>query len=167
MTPTPQQRLYGQAYRARTEAECRGLEATISTEQWRMTIEVFDSFCAYCGDSGVALVLDHFIPLNRGGPAVYGNCIPACADCNREKGVRDPYRPGFWSHFPNAVQDQILTMAGGIVPGAWEASHHPKSPMSVIAICGVQGELFSGATQSVTCDVCAADLERQGFKTKR
>jgi 5-methylcytosine-specific restriction endonuclease McrA len=52
-------------------------------------VEIGAFNCAYCG--GPAEHVDHVAPLARGGAHALGNLLPACADCNLEKGARDPY----------------------------------------------------------------------------
>ena len=44
--------------------------------------------CAYCKAEGVELVLDHLIPLARGGSNHFINLIPACVPCNSSKGSK-------------------------------------------------------------------------------
>lgn len=39
--------------------------------------------CIYCG--GVSQVVDHFIPVSRGGLGVRANLVPACDLCNADK----------------------------------------------------------------------------------
>lgn len=48
--------------------------------------------CHYCGKQvGMkALTMDHVVPLGRGGTTTPGNIVPACRDCNKEKGVDTP-----------------------------------------------------------------------------
>ncbi len=48
--------------------------------------------CYYCGRkfSHSELTLDHIVPLARGGFTNPGNCVPACRECNRSKGVDTP-----------------------------------------------------------------------------
>lgn len=42
--------------------------------------------CLYCGQSSKeALVLDHFVPLSRGGANEIGNILPVCRSCNAKK----------------------------------------------------------------------------------
>ena len=49
---------------------------------WR---RIFGEHCANCG--GVdTLVLDHIIPIAKGGRSRYDNLQLLCADCNRIKG---------------------------------------------------------------------------------
>jgi 5-methylcytosine-specific restriction protein A len=45
--------------------------------------------CHYCGKKFAhpELTLDHIVPLARGGFTTPGNCVPACRECNRNKGV--------------------------------------------------------------------------------
>jgi 5-methylcytosine-specific restriction protein A len=48
--------------------------------------------CYYCCQKFPhgELTLDHIVPLARGGTTTPGNCVPACRDCNKEKGVDTP-----------------------------------------------------------------------------
>lgn len=39
--------------------------------------------CRYCG--GIAEVIDHYIPVSRGGYSVQANLMPACSLCNQDK----------------------------------------------------------------------------------
>jgi 5-methylcytosine-specific restriction endonuclease McrA len=58
-----------------------------------------DGYCAYCGKklafvnygkvgSRGAWEVDHSNPKCRGGTGYFRNLVPACIDCNREKGTR-------------------------------------------------------------------------------
>ncbi len=69
-------RLYFQLARARKA----GNPATLTLDQWLQTIKDFDMKCAYCG--GSYDVLEHFIPMSRGGGTTVDNCLPACNSCN-------------------------------------------------------------------------------------
>lgn len=42
-------------------------------------------YCVYCGREGTALVLDHAIPVSRGGSNHPSNLLPACEPCNGAK----------------------------------------------------------------------------------
>jgi 5-methylcytosine-specific restriction endonuclease McrA len=44
--------------------------------------------CAYCGETGVRLTLDHVVPRSRGGDSVWENVVTSCAPCNLRKGDR-------------------------------------------------------------------------------
>jgi 5-methylcytosine-specific restriction endonuclease McrA len=52
-------------------------------------VEIGAHNCVYCG--GPAEHIDHVVPLARGGAHAIGNLLPACAECNKSKGARDPY----------------------------------------------------------------------------
>jgi 5-methylcytosine-specific restriction endonuclease McrA len=60
-----------------------------SLQQIESLNQRFDHACAYCGAT-VNLVLDHFIPVSKGGPDCVGNFIPACHNCNTNKRDHDP-----------------------------------------------------------------------------
>ena len=48
--------------------------------------------CMYCGESfsPYQLTRDHVVPVSRGGPDSWSNCVTACADCNHKKGNQTP-----------------------------------------------------------------------------
>lgn len=52
--------------------------------------------CAYCGrrfqkdSKEFSIVVDHVVPLARGGDTVVGNLVAACWLCNHSKGERTP-----------------------------------------------------------------------------
>lgn len=43
-------------------------------------------YCAYCGKFNIKLILDHIVPINRGGQNCIGNINIACEYCNSAKG---------------------------------------------------------------------------------
>lgn len=45
--------------------------------------QILDWECIYCGGTGQ--VIDHYIPLARGGYGVRANLVPACELCNQDK----------------------------------------------------------------------------------
>jgi 5-methylcytosine-specific restriction endonuclease McrA len=53
--------------------------------EWRALVKEYGFRCGYCGLLR-PLEPDHRIPLERGGPNVIANIIPACGPCNRKKG---------------------------------------------------------------------------------
>lgn len=58
----------------------------------RDTILCRDDYkCVYCGATE-RLVLDHFIPYEKGGASTSCNLVTACADCNARKNGMDPKR---------------------------------------------------------------------------
>lgn len=62
----------------------------ISARDWHRMLVVYRHRCAYCGSrgGGVALQLEHVVPLSRGGRHALGNVVPACRPCNSSKGDR-------------------------------------------------------------------------------
>lgn len=48
--------------------------------------------CLYCGAKmgERQMTIDHFIPLEMGGPNDTGNYVTACRRCNKDKGSQDP-----------------------------------------------------------------------------
>jgi 5-methylcytosine-specific restriction endonuclease McrA len=51
------------------------------------------AYCGYCGDAPGALfepVMEHVVPVSRGGQTSWNNIVPACWRCNKHKGSRDP-----------------------------------------------------------------------------
>lgn len=55
--------------------------------------------CAYCSKSDCELVLDHVVPVSRGGSNHPANLLPACVDCNSTKGGK-PWQE--WCEILNA-----------------------------------------------------------------
>lgn len=52
--------------------------------------------CLYCGDQFAPgkLTRDHVIPISRGGPDSWENCVTACRRCNQHKADRTPEEAG-------------------------------------------------------------------------
>lgn len=64
------------------------ISGTVQQKVWAA-----DGFkCQYCGiEMGKRLMtIDHFIPLEMGGPNDTGNYVTACKSCNKDKGSQDP-----------------------------------------------------------------------------
>ncbi|MEU7905874.1 HNH endonuclease [Actinoplanes sp. NPDC049118] len=46
----------------------------------------FDKRCAYCGRRPPSpLIMDHIVPVAKGGRHALANILPACGDCNGHK----------------------------------------------------------------------------------
>jgi len=60
-----------------------GLPSTLTAEQWRRTLDLFEGKCAYC--EFPAQCLDHYIPIRFGGGTTWANCVPSCLGCNSSK----------------------------------------------------------------------------------
>ena len=69
-------------------AKERGLENTLTVEQWEATKDYFNNECCYCGKKE-KLTQDHFIPIINNGGYTKENITPACPWCNASKGGRD------------------------------------------------------------------------------
>jgi 5-methylcytosine-specific restriction endonuclease McrA len=63
-----------------------GLPATLTVMQWRDILVAHNYKCVYCGKAYE--VLDHFVPLARGGGTHEGNVVPSCHNCNAKKGSK-------------------------------------------------------------------------------
>lgn len=60
----------------------------ITLKDWRDALRIAGHACIYCGATGVKLVMDHIIPLARGGRHAPANIAPACVRCNSSKSNR-------------------------------------------------------------------------------
>jgi len=64
-----------------------------TTKQWNEVLAVFSHRCCYCGRSLQLefTTKDHLVPLNKEhlGLHCWGNVVPCCADCNRQKQHKD------------------------------------------------------------------------------
>lgn len=66
----------------------------LTLNEWREILARFAFTCAYCGsgpeDTGKRreqwFEIEHLIPLSKGGEHRAHNVVPACADCNKQKG---------------------------------------------------------------------------------
>lgn len=72
-----------------SRARREGLPATLTLRQWHQALKDFKGLCAYCRKE-YGSVLEHFIPVSKGGGTTVDNCVPACASCNSSKGSRHP-----------------------------------------------------------------------------
>jgi hypothetical protein len=72
-------------YRAAAEGLSFGLTAT----DWENIVADHEGRCAYCGKRK-RLVLEHVIPISRGGGTTIDNVVPACFGCNAHKRNLDP-----------------------------------------------------------------------------
>lgn len=59
----------------------------VSERDWKRLIVRAGGVCTYCPNRG-PLVMDHVIPLARGGRHSIGNVTPACVPCNSSKSAR-------------------------------------------------------------------------------
>lgn len=64
-----------------------GFVAVTATDWERIRIR-FGFCCAYCGERPDQVVMDHVVPLSRGGRHSPANILPACAPCNGAKAAK-------------------------------------------------------------------------------
>ncbi len=64
----------------------RGVEATLTTDEWRETLSDYGNHCVYCNQKSDKLQQDHIVPVSRGGGHTKDNVVPACGSCNSSKG---------------------------------------------------------------------------------
>lgn len=81
-------RINGSNARARKN----GYIGELKVGDWEATLEKYGYKCTSCGEDNIDwLVLDHIIPLSRGGPNTIDNIQPLCIYCNSKK---NNYFPG-------------------------------------------------------------------------
>lgn len=59
----------------------------ITTNEWIELCNKYENKCLCCGSTG-KLVLDHIIPLIKGGTNTIDNAQPLCKSCNSKKNVK-------------------------------------------------------------------------------
>jgi hypothetical protein len=70
-------------------AKSLGIEGILTAEDWAELVEKHGGKCASCR-GGKYLVIDHIIPLSRGGTNTKDNIQPLCVQCNSSKGNKLP-----------------------------------------------------------------------------
>ena len=73
----------------RRYARKAGLDCDLTTQQWRLILDMYANRCAYCG-SKQDIQQDHVIPISRGGGTTMNNIVPACRKCNQSKKDKTP-----------------------------------------------------------------------------
>lgn len=66
--------------------------------------------CAYCGESGHQLAVEHVIPRSKGGGNHIGNLLPSCTSCNSTKGVRSLDDFILYQNYLDIVREQRLSV---------------------------------------------------------
>lgn len=82
------------------------LSTTLTLTEWLMTVNHFNSLCAYC-QSRPLEEMDHFIPLQAGGGTTFKNCVPACETCNGRKNRMSPEGLSLTRLFPNGEIERV------------------------------------------------------------
>lgn len=65
----------------------------LKVDTWERIRAVFEGCCAYCGEpprKDNPIVMDHVVPVARGGTTVDFNVVPACQCCNASKHAKRP-----------------------------------------------------------------------------
>ena len=83
------EKIHGHNYRARK----RALPNTLTEAEWQCILSEQKHMCYYCGDAAATLVVEHMIPLSKGGGTTKDNCCGSCPSCNSSK--RDRTVPEF------------------------------------------------------------------------
>ena len=81
--------MLAQLKRERQRAWRKKAACTLTLRAWALTVEHFQSKCAYCGKRPFQ-ILEHVLPIALGGGTTVENCVPACEECNGKKGSRHP-----------------------------------------------------------------------------
>ena len=74
--------------------EARGFKRfNIKSPEWKWVLVLFSNSCCYCGTALTAdnITNDHLIPINKTslGLHAWGNIVPCCQRCNKEKHFGD------------------------------------------------------------------------------
>lgn len=84
-------RLAGRVQQAIRRARIAKTGGVVTARWWQLLIDFFETgVCVYCGALGRKLVMDHFVPIAKGGRHELGNLIPVCQSCNSQKSARLP-----------------------------------------------------------------------------
>lgn len=86
-----------------SRARRAGLPATLTQIEWARTIKYFNGKCAYCLRDKYNVV-EHFVPMIKGGGTTKDNCIPACWSCNSRK---DSFCPQVREAFPREALERV------------------------------------------------------------
>ena len=78
-----------QVSRQNSRALQAGNESGLTAEQWESKVADYEGRCAYCGRRRT-IILEHVIPVSRGGGTVFDNVLPSCRSCNTSKSDSDP-----------------------------------------------------------------------------
>lgn len=81
---SPRGRRLGALASQRRRARVANLDSTFTADDWALCLDLFEHRCAYCGTDG-RMDQDHVVPVERGGPYVATNIVPACISCNSSK----------------------------------------------------------------------------------
>lgn len=74
----------------------KGIENTLTINEWRVILEYFSYSCAYCGitesehlkKTKIRLSQEHIVPVAMGGSYTFHNIVPSCSYCNSSKNTK-------------------------------------------------------------------------------
>jgi len=72
-------------YKQRRRNRVKGLESTLTPDQWQEILKENNHSCFYCGKPVNDLEMEHQIPASKNGGFTAENIVPACGECNRRK----------------------------------------------------------------------------------
>ena len=102
----------------------------VSGQEWLRILKRAAGRCFYCGNYSDHLVMEHVIPLSRGGRHAPGNVVAACRKCNDEK---NDLFVSEWRHgrLPPLSVRRALTAARKILREALspETDHPDQTPL--------------------------------------
>ena len=135
-----------------------------SRADWEHTRnDVFGGRCAYCGVAG-ELEMEHAIPINMDklGEHHLGNLVPACKQCNREKGNKD------YVEFLADRPDRRKAIGDHMLQSGYRPLHRQESLVRVLlqsaheeagALAGRYARLLTELEASIDREPLAPDLE--------
>ncbi len=59
-----------------------------SADEWEALVEHYGNRCLCCGRTDVKIVVDHVVPVTKGGSSNIDNIQPLCQSCNSRKGTK-------------------------------------------------------------------------------
>lgn len=107
-------------------------KADLTIEQWTQTLEYFNHACAYCG--GTYEIIEHYIPVSRGGGTTASNCVPACDRCNNVKDNRGNQSMRIYNN--RRVIDYLTSLGARIRVHVHELDYRKKREGVLEIFCG-------------------------------
>ena len=94
------------------KARQAGNGGEINRAQWLSIVASTGGLCIYC-QRPMRLVVDHVVPIARGGRTVAANLVPCCQRCNSRKADHEPFRWIETHHGQEAVTRVLAHLADG------------------------------------------------------
>jgi 5-methylcytosine-specific restriction endonuclease McrA len=115
----------------------------VSGQEWLRILKRAAGRCFYCGNHADHLVMEHVIPLSRGGRHAPGNVVAACRKCNDEK---NDLFVSEWRHgkLPPLSVRRALMAANRLLRGSSSPTADPPAETPPQPSLPVQLPLFDG-----------------------